>query len=117
MSTIPSDLPGPVPEPTGPTEGSALVADVPESPGSVVVNDQPPSVASIVGAPEVAPPPVVAGDGEVVLVVSAPWYTENFNSSVVGAPVVTRGGTPVPASLADQVISIGAANGVTITKR
>lgn len=116
MSTIPSDLPGPVPAPTGPTEG-AIIADVPEAPASVVVNNQPPSEPSIVGAPEVAPPPVVAGDGEVVLSVESPWYTENFNSSLAGAPVISRKGTAVPSSLADQVISIGAANGVTITKR
>ncbi len=109
MSTIPSDLPGPVPAPTGPTQ------DVPEQPAIIAAVEESPG--SIVGAPEVAVAPAVANAGEVLLAVEGPWYIKFFDPSLAGCPPIASSGTPVPAEIADQAISIGAANGVSIVKR
>jgi hypothetical protein len=72
---------------------------------------------SIVGVPELKTPPLIANDGEVILVVEAPWSAGNFDPSIDGCPVITPQGTAVPAQFADQAISIGASCGVTIVKR
>ncbi len=114
VSTLPSDLPGPVAEPG--VDEAATVLQVPDEPGSALLTPEP-SATSLVNAPEVAPPAPVAADGEVVLAVQDPWYVQNFASGVSGAPVVTRRGTPVPEALSGQVVSVGAASGVTIVKR
>lgn len=116
VSIQPSDLPGPVGAPSGPTEGAAVV-NTGESPGSAILAPVAEGPASIVGAPEVAAQPVVAAQGEVILAIEAPWYIKNFDASIVGCPIVASTGTPVPAQFADQVVSTGAANGVTIVKR
>ena len=117
MSNIPSDLPGPVDLPTGPTEGAAVIAPAAPEADSAILAPASESPGSVVNAPEITPPAPVAASGEVILTLDAPWFVQNFNPSVVGCPVVSRSGTPVPSQFADQVISIGAANGVTIVKR
>ena len=110
MSQLESDLAGPI------EDAGSTVLHVDEAPGSVV-GEPDPSVDSLVNAPTIATPAPVAGSGEVILAVEAPWYIKNFDSSIVGCPVVSQTGTAVPAEFADQVISIGVANGVTIVKR
>lgn len=112
MSDIPSDLPGPVDLPTGPTEGAAIDA---EQSASIVQATG--GAPSIVGAPELHVQAPVAASGEVILAVVAPWYIKRFDPSVEGCPIVTSDGTGVPAQFADQAISVGAANGITIVKR
>lgn len=114
MSDSPSDLPGPVPIPTGPTEGSVLAESV--IPG-VLTPTADEGASSLVGAPTLAAQPVVVSGTDVVLAVTAPWTIKRFDPSIPGCPVVEAAGTAVSAQFADQVISIGAANGVTIAKR
>lgn len=75
------------------------------------------SADSLVNVPELKVAPVVAGAGEVVLAVEGPWYVKIFDPSVEGCPPIHQSGTPVPEQFADQAITIGAANGVTIVKR
>lgn len=117
MSTIPSDLPGPVAEPTGPVAGAVIEPPIDNAPASGVDTSPPASADSLVGAPEIHSPAPVAASGEVILSVQDPWYIQNFDPSLAGCPSIARTGTSVSSALADQVISIGATNGVTITKR
>lgn len=118
MSTLPpSDLPGPVPAPFGPTEGVVATPGAPAVAETVIAPPIDDSADSIVGAPELKEAPVVAASGQVVLAVTAPWYTHAFDPSIAGCPVIDERGTVVSEQFADQVIAIGAANGVTIAKR
>jgi hypothetical protein len=66
------------------------------------------------GSTEAAP---IASAGEVILAVDTPWNVDGFDPSIEGCPRIARSGTAVPAGLADQAVSIGAANGVSIVKR
>ena len=111
MSTIPSDLPGPVDFPTGPT------LEVPTSDEGAHVVSPGISADSLVGLPTLSEPPVVPTTGEAVLSIEAPWNVDVFDASIPGCPRVLRNGSLVPSQFVDQVISIGAANGVTIVKR
>ena len=103
-----------MPIPTGPTEGAVLAESV--IPG-VLTPPADEGASSLVGAPTLAAQPVVVSGTDVVLAVTAPWTIKRFNASIPGCPVIDAAGTAVPAQFADQVISIGAANGVTIAKR
>jgi len=106
VSSLASDLPGPVGAPSGPTEGE-----------SIVVTPQADAAASIVVNPDPVAPEPVASTGEVILALESPWYIKNFDPSIKGCPPITNTGTAVSASLADQAIATGASNGVTIVKR
>ncbi len=122
MSTVPSsDLPGPVEIPTGPTQGvpdqSPVILKTEEPPASVIADLPDASADSIVGAPQVAVAPVVAGSGEVVLAIESPWNIDFFDPSIPGCPKIQRTGTSVPSNFADQAISTGALAGVQIVKR
>lgn len=103
-----SDLPGPVPAPTGPTEGPAAQATIVEPA---------PEAPSIINAPELKTAPPVAASGEVLLAVTDPWYTARFDPSIPGCPVISRTGTSVPSQFAQQAIAAGAANGVTVEQK
>lgn len=127
MSDIPTPLAAPVGVPTGPTQfpGDAPTAEPVAEPGTeapaavepVIVVPAQDGASSVVNPPAPYVAPVVAAEGTVVLRVVAPWHVQVFQSSVPGAPAVSAAGTAVPVQFADQVISIGAANGVTIVKR
>ncbi len=122
VSTVPSsDLLGPVEVPTGPTQAvadqSAVVLHTEEPPASVIADLPNAAADSIVGAPEVAAPPIVAGSGEVVLAIESPWNIDFFDPSIPGCPKIHRAGTSVPSNFADQAISTGALAGVQIVKR
>ena len=109
MSTFPtSDLAEPVGEPTGPTEGLGIAGVV------APLNE---NADSIVGVPELYVAPPVAESGSVILAVESPWSCDVFNPSLDGCPPITRRGVGVSSSLADQAITIGVANGITIVKR
>lgn len=53
-----------------------------------------------------------APSGEVRLRVA--WPFTSFDSQIAGAPVITRSWTPVPASLAPQVVAAARANSITL---
>lgn len=88
----------------GPGEGEAIV-----------VAPQNTEEATIIQAPDEVPAELAA-EGEVVLAVEDPRI-DNFNPSIEGCPTISKTGTAVPSEFADQAISIGAANGVSIVKR
>ena len=114
VSDSPSDLAGPVPVPTGPTEGAAIAEPV-VPPVAVPTADA--GAPSIVGSPSLAAQPIAVSGTDVVLAVTAPWTVQRFDASIPGCPVIEGSGTVVAAQFADQVIYIGATNGVTIAKR